>query len=259
MLTPLVVLLHATLSTGRQLAPLARALGAPGDVRVVTPDRRGSGGRRLDPPREVVVAEHVADLAALLDAEGVDRAILVGHSFGGVVALEAAARLPERVAAVVAYEPPYGPLAGAAVRPYFAVVARETRDGLERDGRAGAARAFLERVAGPGTWDAMPDRARAFLAAEGGGAVADAAMVGLDPDGLRRIGCPVTILTGAASESFYAPIADRLATRITGACRVELPGLRHTAPITDAALIADAIRAALGRPVAAAPPEETSP
>ena len=258
-LTPLVVLLHATLSTGRQLAPLARALGAPGDLRLVAPDRLGSGTRRLDPPREVGVAEHVADLGALLDAEGVERAIIVGHSFGGLVALEAAARLPDRVAAVVAYEPPYAPLADPAVQPYFAIVARETRDALERDGRAGAARAFLERVAGPGTWDAMPERARAFLAAEGGGAVADAAMAGLDPDGLARIGCPVTILTGAASEPFYAPIADRLATRITGARRVELPGLRHTAPITDATRIAHAVRAALARPAAAVPLEETAP
>jgi O-succinylbenzoic acid--CoA ligase len=258
-LTPLVVLLHATLSTGRQLAPLARALDAPGDLRLVAPDRLGSGTRRLDPPREVGVAEHVADLGALLDSEGVERAIIVGHSFGGVVALEAAARLPDRVAAVVVYEPPYAPLADPAVQPYFALVARETRDALERDGRAGAARAFLERVAGPGTWDAMPERARAFLAAEGGGAVADAAMAGLDPDGLARIGCPVTILTGAASEPFYTPIADRLATRITGARRVELAGLRHTAPITDAPRIAQAVRAALARPAAAEPFEETSP
>jgi pimeloyl-ACP methyl ester carboxylesterase len=258
-LTPLVVLLHATLSTGRQLAPLARALGAPGDLRLVAPDRLGSGTRRLDPPREVGVAEHVADLAALLDAEGVERAIIVGHSFGGLVALEAAARLPDRVAAVVAYEPPYAPLADPAVQPYFAIVARETRDALERDGRAGAARAFLERVAGPGTWDAMSERARAFLAAEGGGAIADAAMAGLDADGLAGIGCPVTIVTGSASEPFYAPIADRLVTRITGARRVELPGLGHTAPITEAPRIAHAVRAALARPAAADPIEETTP
>ncbi len=156
LLTPLVVLLHATLSTGRQLRPLARALAAPGDLRVVAPDRRGSGRRRLDPPRAVAMAEHVADLAAFLDAEGVGRAVLVGHSFGGVVAIEAAARLPERVAEVVVYEPPYGALADAAVRPFFAVVERETREALARDGRAGAARAFIERVAGPGTWDALP-------------------------------------------------------------------------------------------------------
>lgn len=244
-LTPLVVLLHATLSTGRQLGPLARALAAPGDLRVVAPDRRGSGEHRLDPPRAVAMDEHLVDLAALLDAEGVGRAVLVGHSFGGVVALEAAARLPERVAAVVAYEPPYGPLAPAPVRPFFDVAARETLDALARDGRAGAARAFLERAAGLGAWDAMPGRTRAFLSSEGGGAVADAGMAGLEPDGLGAIACPVTVLTGAASEPFYVPIADALAARIPGARRAELPALRHTAPITDPGAIADAVRAAL--------------
>jgi len=263
-LTPLVVLLHATLSTARQLAPLARALGAPGDLRVVALDRRGSGERRLEPPRAVAMDEHLADLAALLDAEGAGRAVLVGHSFGGVVALEAAARLPERVAAVVAWEPPYAPLAEAAVRPFFDVVARETADALASDGRAGAARAFLERVAGPGTWEALPARARGFLASEGGGAVADAGMTGLEPDGLPAITCPVTILTGDASDPFYAPLADALAVRIPGARRVQLPGLRHTAPITDPDAVAAAVRAAvrrptaLRRPVAAPRPQETS-
>jgi pimeloyl-ACP methyl ester carboxylesterase len=82
-------------------------------------------------------------------------------------------------------------------------------------------------------------------------------MDGLNPDGLARIGCPVTILTGAASEPFYAPIADRLAARITDARRVELPGLRHTAPITDATRVAHAVRATLGRPAAAIPLEES--
>lgn len=258
LLTPLVVLLHATLSTGRQLAPLARAIAAPGDLRVVALDRRGSGQRRLEPPREVAMAEHVADLEAFLDAQGVGSAVLVGHSFGGVVALEAAARLPGRVAAVVAYEPPYGPLADDATRPWFAVTARETRDALAVGGRAGAARAFLERVAGPGSWDAMSERAQAFLAAEGGGAVADAGMAGLEPDGLGRIGCPVALLAGTASEPFYAPIADALAAGIPGARRVDLPGLRHTAPITHADEVAAAVRAAMGRPAAAAPPEETT-
>jgi pimeloyl-ACP methyl ester carboxylesterase len=109
----------------------------------------------------------------------------------------------------------------------------------------------------------MQERARAFLAAEGGGAVADAGMTGLDPAGLGSIECPVTLLTGAASDRFYAPIADAMAARIRGARRVDLPGLRHTAPITDADAIARAIRAALARPgslAGVAPrPLETAP
>ena len=244
-LTPLVVVLHATLSTGRQLAPLVHELAAPGDVRVAAPDRRGSGERRLQPPRGVDMAEHLADLAALLDAEGVERAVLLGHSYGGVVAIEAAARLPERVAAVVAYEPPYGPLADERTRRAFALVARATAAAAATGGPPAAARTFMRGVAGPGAWDAMPERTRAFLEGEGGGAVADAAMAGLEPSGLEGIACPVTILTGSASEPFYAPLADALAARIPGARRAELAGLRHTAPITDPAPIAAAFRAAL--------------
>lgn len=264
-LTALVVLLHATLSTGRQLAPLARALAAPGDLRVIAPDRRGSGELRLDPPREVAMAEHLADLAALLDGEGAERAILVGHSFGGVVALEAAARLPERVAAVVAYEPPYGPLADERARRAFAVLARATVRAAAEGGSSAAARVFMRGVAGPGAWEALPERTRTFLETQGGGAVADAAMRGLDPRGLAAIACPVTILVGGASEPFYAPIADALAARIPGARRVDLPGLCHTAPITDSAAVAAAVRAALGGPAApgrshgAASPAATGP
>ena len=244
-LTPFVVVLHATLSTGRQLAPLVRALAAPGDVRVVAPDRRGSGTRRLDPSRPVTIEEHLVDLAALLDEAGVERAVLVGHSFGGVVALEAAARLPDRVAAVVAYEPPYGAVGDEATRRAFERIGGATADAHAAGGPPAAARAFMDGVAGPGAWDALPERARAFLEAEGGGAVADVGMSGLDPAGLARVACPVTILTGGASAPFYAPLARVLAAHIPGARSVELPGLRHTAPITEPAAIAAAVRDAL--------------
>ena len=244
-LVPALVLLHATLSTGRQLGPLVRALAAAGDCRVLAPDRRGSGRRRLAVPRPVAIDEHLVDLAALLDVEGIERAVLVGHSFGGVLALEAAARLADRVSAVVAYEPPYGPVADEPVRRAFAALAQATADAFATGGAPAAAEAFVDGVGGPGAWEALPERSRAFLAREGAGALADAGLTGLDPGGLERIACPVAILAGTASEPFYVPIADALVGRIPGARRVDLVGLRHTAPITEPALVAAAIREAL--------------
>lgn len=246
-LTPFVLLLHGTLSSARQLAPLCGALAGPGDLRVRAIDRLGSGGRRLDPPRPVAVAEHLADLEALLDEERVGRAILVGHSYGAVVALEAAARLPGRVLAVVAFEPPYAPLGGPAVRRALARTARATMRAAEAGGPAAAARAFMDGVAGPAAWEALSERSRSMLAAEGGGALADVGLEGLEPAGLRRIACPVTILAGGASEPWYGSIADALVARVPGAERIDLAGLRHSAPTSAPAAVAAAVRAVLAR------------
>jgi pimeloyl-ACP methyl ester carboxylesterase len=234
-----ILLLHATLSASLQLAGLARLLAARGPVFAL--DRRGSGASVVPMPRPLDVAVHVADVATLLDTEGITAAVLVGHSFGGVVALEAAARLPGRVRTVVAWEPPYGPLADAATRVAFAAVAAATERAFASGGAAAAAAAFLDGVAGEGAWAALPDRARAFLAAQGEGAFADAALGGLDPAGLARIVAPVTVLTGTASEPFYAPIAHAVVSHIPGARLVTFEGFRHPAPITDPELVAAAI------------------
>jgi pimeloyl-ACP methyl ester carboxylesterase len=245
-----IVLLHATLSASVQLVGLGRLLAARGPVFAL--DRRGSGESAMSVPRPLDVAFHVGDVAALLDAEEIAAAILVGHSFGGVVALEAAARLPGRACAVVAWEPPYGPLADPETRARFATVATATERAYTVGGTAGGAAAaaatFLNGVSGDGAWQALPDRARAFLTAQGDSAYVDAALAGLDPGGLSRIVAPVTILTGTASEPFYAPIARAVVERVPGALLVALDGLRHTGPITDpepvAAAILDVIAAA---------------
>ncbi len=240
-----VVLLHATLSASVQLTGLARRLASCGPV--VAFDRRGSGESPMADPRPLDVAVHVADLAALLDSEGMAGAILVGHSFGAVVALEAAARLPGRVRAVVAWEPPYGPLADAATRARFAAVAAATERAHAAGGPAAAAEVFLDGVAGDGTWQALPKRARDFLVEQGDGAFADAALSGLEPGGLARIVAPVTVLTGTSSEPFYAPIARAVVAAIPGARLVVLDGLDHLAPIADSEAVATAILDAIGR------------
>ncbi len=257
-----LLLLHGTLSTSGQLRGLARALADTGDLTVIAVDRRGSGLSRLSEPASVDVSIHVADLEAVLDAAGIDAAVLVGVSFGGVVALEAAARMPRRCLAVVAHEPPYGPVADAATRRAFARVARDTEIAYRAGGPPVAAEAFLRGVGGDRTWQQVSDRGRAFLAGEGAGALVDAGLAGLDPDGLGRICTSVTILTGDASEPFYRPIATSLVARIPGARQVRLPGIHHASPITDPGSFADAVRGALRaagvlqRPTASGAPEE---
>jgi pimeloyl-ACP methyl ester carboxylesterase len=169
-------------------------------------------------------------------------------SFGGVLALETTARRPNRVEAVVAYEPPYGAVADPETLAWFQRLAADTARAHADTGPGAAAETFLRAVAGDAAWDRLPDRARAFLAREGDGALADSGLTGLDPDGLGHITAPVTILTGGASEPFYAPIADELVRRIPGArCRT-LDAATHTSPITEPAPVAAAIRACLESP-----------
>ena len=77
-----------------QIEPLARAL------RVVAVDLAGHGESGLE--REAwTIAAFGADVAAVVDTLGLDRVVLVGHSMGGDVILEAARRLPGRVAGLV--------------------------------------------------------------------------------------------------------------------------------------------------------------
>ncbi len=243
-----MLLLPGTLSNAQQLDRLAAVLAEPGDVTVHALDRRGTGTGRLPPGQPVAgldLAVHLADVVAYLDAREIGRAAVVGISFGGVLAIELAARHPDRVSAVVAYEPPYGPVADHATQGAFRTLAAATAEAHRTTGPAAAAETFLRAVAGPDAWDRLPPRTRAALAREGDGAAADASLVGARPDELDRIDVSVTILSGSASDTFYAPIADALGARIPGARRAILDGLAHVSPITQPAIVGGAIRSAL--------------
>ena len=70
------------------------------EVLVIAPDLRGRG-RSNDLGGEAGLASHARDLVAVLDALGVERVVVVGHSMGAFVALVLADLYPERVARVV--------------------------------------------------------------------------------------------------------------------------------------------------------------
>ena len=97
-----LIALHGHLSEGATFAPLAQALGP--SWRVIAPDQRGQGesDRAADYSRE----GYLADMQALFDHLGLDRAVLVGHSLGAINAYQFAARHPERVSALVNAEGP---------------------------------------------------------------------------------------------------------------------------------------------------------
>jgi 3-oxoadipate enol-lactonase len=91
-----LVLLHGQPGSAADWRQLTRRLPAP--LHAVAADRPGYGSSRLAAGGFAANAQAVLDD---LDARGIQRAVLVGHSYGGGVALSAASLAPHRVEAVV--------------------------------------------------------------------------------------------------------------------------------------------------------------
>ncbi len=92
---PPVLLLHAGVADRRMWRPQAAALAR--NHRVVAPDLAGFGETPLQPGP----FSYAADLVTLLDGLGIERADVVGSSFGGRVAMELTHEAPSRVASLV--------------------------------------------------------------------------------------------------------------------------------------------------------------
>src|SRR5262245_37919868 len=93
---PPILLIHAgvaNLTAWDDVVPHLRRAG----YRVIRHDMRAFGQSTTDD----VEFSHQADVRAVLDAAGVERAVLVGNSKGGQVAIDTAIETPERVVAVV--------------------------------------------------------------------------------------------------------------------------------------------------------------
>ncbi|MGH2768308.1 MAG: alpha/beta fold hydrolase [Actinomycetota bacterium] len=113
---PDVVLIHG-LAANLAFWYLAALPALSATYRVTAYDLRGHGRSGM-PPSGYSSADMARDLDALLDHLGVERAHLVGHSFGAAVALQQAMRRPHRVASLTLADPTVpalrpAPLAGA--------------------------------------------------------------------------------------------------------------------------------------------------
>ncbi len=108
---PRVLLVHGVTGHGKRWESLA-ARHLP-EVSMVAPDLLGHGRSSWDAPW--TIDANVVALGALLDAEGGAPVVVVGHSFGGAVALNLAAARPDLVSGLVLLDPAVG-LDGAWMR-----------------------------------------------------------------------------------------------------------------------------------------------
>jgi pimeloyl-ACP methyl ester carboxylesterase len=116
---PLVLLLHGFPETGRswrhQVGPLAAA-----GLRVVVPDQRGYGqSSKPEGIRAYGLDTLVDDVARLIKACGRERAHLVGHDWGGLVAWWAASTRPDLVERLAILNAPHPAVAGSYARRHL--------------------------------------------------------------------------------------------------------------------------------------------
>jgi 3-oxoadipate enol-lactonase len=238
-----VVLLHAGVADSRMWGPQLRSFAR--EHRVLAPDLPGFGTSLY---RTDVVDFRQAVRDAMDEAE-MERAALVGTSFGGMIALDFTLESPERVTALV--------LVGAAIDDHD--WSNELEDlsnaevaALERGDRAAAADTQLAWVTGP-------RRSREAVAAEVLGLVAemqrniyevqeghDVRSTRLDPPASQRlheVSVPTLVVTGDEDFEDIRTIGDRLAAEIP---RAERARIAHTAHLPNLERPAEFDRIVLG-------------
>lgn len=99
-----ILLVHGLTGHGRRWATLADDLLA--EFPIAAPDLLGHGRSSWDAPW--TIEANVAALAGLLDADGGAPVVVVGHSFGGAVALNLAAARPDLIDGLVLLDPAVG-------------------------------------------------------------------------------------------------------------------------------------------------------
>jgi 3-oxoadipate enol-lactonase len=222
-----VVLLHGLTATRRYVVMGSRLLERTGH-RVIAYDARGHGRSTPAPePAAYGYQDLDADLAGVLDALGVVRAVLAGASMGAHTILRFALERPQRVAALGLITPSYDPAAfgdATALARWDALA-----DGLRADGVEG----FMAAYGDPGVPDTWREKVltvvRQRLAAhEHPAAVADALRAVprsrpfADLATLERIAAPTVVVASRDEVDPGHPlaVAQEYARRIAGATLV---------------------------------------
>ena len=237
-----VILLHCSSSARTQWRDLAESLAQR--FHVMAPDLLGygdSGKWRGDPAD--LIRDEAAAVRALAAKAGAPLH-LVGHSYGGAVALRFALQYPGILKSLTLIEPVAGwLLTGTRHRGAYREL-KAIADGFRRHFRAGdvatGARQYVEYWSGAGAWDAMAEGLRAYVLATAEKTHHEFAAL-FDPANaaapLSRIQAPVLLLHGAETRSATFRILKILEAGLGNARLAAIPGAGHMAPLTHRDLV----------------------
>lgn len=245
------------------------------DHRVVVWDLRGLGLSGMPRPPgyralaltqdDFSIANQTRDLAAVLDAEGVDEATLIGHSMGGQIVLEAYRAMPSRVAGIVMLTAPFESPLRTFYRRDFTNVLRAARLAMLGLPRATVLvwRALflanpslthqvaqMTRALGP---DARLDdmatyyRHMAYLDPLVMLLMAEAMRRHSAADVLQTISVPTLVVAGTLDTFTPLVLAERMRDEIPGAELAVIDGASHGAVIEKPGQVNTAIRSFLER------------
>lgn len=232
-----VVLVHSSGLSALQWGPLVPRLAAR--HRVLAPDLLGYG--KSDPwpdPDRFDLAADLAIVRAVIDHAGAP-VHLLGHSYGGVLAMLAAQAAPALVRSLVLYEPvAFGVLAGR--DPEGAADLAGADDGTFLDAATGGdlrwiAR-FIDYWGGAGAWTRLAPARQEALAGVGRKAFLEVrSLMSLTSRAEDwRIPCPTLLMSGSRSPRAARGVCRVLAECLPNARHHELDGAGHMAPVEEA-------------------------
>jgi pimeloyl-ACP methyl ester carboxylesterase len=243
------LLLHSGGFTSRQWRKLSEAL-AP-DFDVLAPDLLGYGDSGPWPDGVPFHFRQDLDYVESLLGEGDDRVSVVGHSYGGFLALQLALRRPERVQAIAVFDPvAFGILDRVEDADAFdqLMLVKQTWDRDERGVDEAWLRAFIDWWNGAGAWDRLGEETRRAFRTMGWKVFQEVMSLAADrTDGstYATITAPTLILGGASSPLAERRVVEKLGAALPHATARLIPGVGHMGPISHAALVNEAIAAHL--------------
>ncbi len=245
------MLLHAGIADHRSWDGVAALLGP--DMDVVAYDRRGFGTTTYETERH----DQVADLMAVLDACGMERAVLVGNSRGGQIALDATLTHPARVSSLVLVAPSVSgspPADASTIAPAEAAM-WETLEAADAAGALDALNLGEIRlwVDGPGAPEGRVGGALRELALDMNRIALHADSPGYEPEPpdawgrLSEVNCPVLVVVGDLDLGYQQDRSRELAARLPAATLRVMAGAAHLAAFEQPAAFTGILRAFLGQ------------